>query len=162
MKTLRIEANQFDTIVAALEYYESAGMGQAHADRIRGIRDSLQAATSDYKLNAPTYYGSTPEHEAGKLPEWGSPKVPLVAYEAEGLRVVLGTHDLDDMSRPDIQIERRAQGWTIFLHPIGGGDSAGFAYILDDGRCFVQPERLSGFEVLDAGDDVPDLDKVSV
>ena len=38
-----------------------------------------------------------------------------------------------------VQVERRPNGWAIFLHPIGGGDPSGYVYFLDDGRSFVLP-----------------------
>ena len=53
----------------------------------------------------------------------------------------------DDMSKPDIQIERRPRGWAIFLHPLGGGDASGLVYFLDDGRSYIVPDGLANDEI---------------
>jgi hypothetical protein len=97
------------------------------------------------KVHVPTYYGGAFEKEVaeGEKPEFGDPYVPVLAREADGVRIVLGSHDYFDMSKPDIQIERRPNGWAIFLHPEAGGDASGFLYFLDDGRSFVSPENAT-------------------
>jgi hypothetical protein len=91
----------------------------------------------------PTYFGHAIAR--GKAPpsreEFAEPNVPVLISEAEGLRIVLGTHDPDDDEKPDIHIERRPGGWAIFLHPLGTGDPSGFVYFLDDGQSFVVPEN---------------------
>lgn len=73
--------------------------------------------------------------------DFGPPLVPVSVHPYDGLRVVLGAHDKEDYSKPDIQIERRPNGWAIFLHPVGGSDSAGVVYFHDDGRSFIDLSR---------------------
>src|SRR4051812_14098037 len=97
----------------------------------------------ELKIDVPTYYGAA---NCGRslnpeLPEFGMPRVPILARSADGIRIVLGSHDYEDCSMPDVQIERRPNGWAIFLHPVGGGDPSGLLYFLDDGRSFLLKER---------------------
>lgn len=84
----------------------------------------------------PTFYPSACD---GDEP-FGEPAVPIVAYEQDGLRVILGSDDTGNETAPDIHIERRRNGWAIFLHPVGDGDPSGYVYFLDDGRSFVVPD----------------------
>jgi hypothetical protein len=124
----------------------------------------MAADTSEIRLVVPTYnyqlYGE--QVDRYELPEFGEPHVPVLIHEAEGVRIVLGTHDYNDYSKPDIQIERRPNGWAIFLHPEGGGDPSGVVYFLDDGRSFVTPENDLGssnnIQFLECGEPVPDID----
>lgn len=101
---------------------------------------------SELKLIVPTYNANAfaDEIAAGKMQEFDAPFVPVLVRRAAGVRVVLGTHDFDDQSKPDIQIERRPNGWAIFLHPIGGGDPSGCVYFVDDGRSIVRRESSVG------------------
>jgi hypothetical protein len=73
--------------------------------------------------------------------EFDDSRTPVVVREADGVRIVLGSHDYWDPAKPDIQIERRHKGWAIFLHPVGGSDPSGYVYFFDDGRSFVVAER---------------------
>jgi hypothetical protein len=93
---------------------------------------------------APTYYRESEEPQSGGKAEFDEPYVPVVVRPADGIRIVLGTRDYFDHRAPDVQIERRSNGWAIFLNPIGGGDPSGCIYFLDDGRSFVAPERDVG------------------
>lgn len=117
-----------------------------------------------FKLNIPTYNASHFPREvaSGQLPEYGPPHVPVLVHEAEGVRIVLGSHDHNEMTAPDIQIERRPLGWAIFLHPVGGGDPSGYVYFHADGRSFLLPENGLGptpkIEVLESADRVPDME----
>lgn len=123
----------------------------------------LNADLKKFELKVPTYYGSVAEERATEfgLPEFDEPAVPVLIHEAEGVRIVLGTHDYDDLSKPDIQIERRPKGWAVFLHPEPGGDASGFVYFLDDGRSFVLPEfGENAIQWLDRGDIPPGIDEV--
>src|SRR5262249_21385044 len=97
------------------------------------------------ELIVPTYYGERNSKQAGMEdePDFGDPLVPVLVREADGVRIVLGSHDYDSET-PDIQIERRPNGWAIFLHPLGGSDPSGFVYFLDDGRSFLVPEYPVG------------------
>src|SRR3989442_10209151 len=98
-------------------------------------------ANHELKLSVPTYYGAV--HGKQNIlgsPDFDAPNVPVLIHEAEGVRIVLGTHDFNDLEKPDIQIERRPKGWAIFLHPVGGGDASGYVYFLDDGQSFLLKE----------------------
>jgi hypothetical protein len=118
----------------------------------------------EHRLTVPTYNASifVEQVDADVLPEFGPPHVPVVIREANGIRIVLGSHDYDDQDAPDIQIERRPRGWAIFLHPVGGSDASGYVYFVDDGRSFLLPENGLGptpsIEVVEREDSVPDMD----
>ena len=98
------------------------------------------------RLTVPTYNADLfpIETENHHMPEFGPPNVPVLIHQADGIRIVLGTYDREDLDRPDIQIERQPNGWVIFLHPIGGSDPSGYVYLRDDGRSFVLPENGLG------------------
>jgi hypothetical protein len=118
----------------------------------------------ELKLMVPTYLAErfATEDSNSDQPDFGEPNVPVLIREAEGVRIVLGTHEYEDYEKPDIQIERRPNGWAIFLHPLGGSDPSGFVYFLDDGRSFLAKEYALGptpaIEVLEAGHKVRELD----
>jgi hypothetical protein len=101
-----------------------------------------EAKVPELKLHVPTYNaGAFPNDVANHTrPEFGEPYVPVVVRPADGVRLVLGSHDYWNSDAPDIQIERRPRGWAIFLHPVGGSDPSGYVYFVDDGRSFVVPE----------------------
>ena len=113
------------------------------------------------RLEVPTYNANLfpKEVESDRMPEFGPPDLPVLIHQADGVRIVLGSHDLDDLSKPDIQIERQPNGWVIFLHPVGGSDPSGYVYFHDDGRSFLLPENGLGptprIEVLKSNDGVP-------
>jgi hypothetical protein len=96
----------------------------------------------ELKIFAPTYYGNIAAEKMALRAkrEFDDPYVPIVVRRADGLRIVLGSHDYFDGNAPDIQIERRPCGWAVFLHPVGGGDPSGLIFFLDDGRSFLIPE----------------------
>lgn len=122
----------------------------------------------ELKMYVPTYNASAfaKEVEAGERPDFGDPYVPVVVRDAAGVRIVLGSHDYFDCDAPDIQIERRPNGWAIFLHPMGGGDPSGQAYFLDDGRSFVIPESHLGstppIVALKSDETVSEIDNPSI
>jgi hypothetical protein len=93
------------------------------------------------KLHVPTFYGHQDQSIRSPKQEFDAPFVPVVIRDADGERIVLGSHDYWDADAPDLQIERRAAGWVIFLRPVGGGDQSGAVFFLDDGRSFVAPEN---------------------
>jgi hypothetical protein len=104
-------------------------------------------------LTVPTYIG----HQVGlPLPsmEYAEPKAALVAYEDRGVRVVLGSHDPED-PMPDVQIERRPNGWAIFLHPLGGSDPCAHVYFHDDGRSWLLKEQVGPTPELIEVEDLP-------
>jgi hypothetical protein len=85
----------------------------------------------------------------------------VVVHSADGIRVVLGTHEFLDVDAPDIMIERQPRAWAVFLHPIGGGDPAGYVYFLDDGRSYLLKDRWihedEGIRILEHDQRVPDI-----
>lgn len=96
----------------------------------------------EFLLRVPTFYGNV----NGENPEraihddFDQPFIPVLVREADGVRVVLGSHCSDDLDVPDILIERRPRGWTIFLHPVGSSDPSGYVFFNDDGSSFALPE----------------------
>ena len=96
-------------------------------------------AVAHLAITVPTYQGRTQAHAEGQVKEWDEPRVPVLVCEAEGVRIVLGSHDYT-ANKPDIAIERRPNGWCVFIHPEYGNDAAGYVYMLDDGRTFFQHE----------------------
>ena len=130
--------------------------------------DSIDAGESpfrprQFKLTVPTYNANYYDKKtfAALMEEYSEPNARVLVHEAEGVRIVLGTHDYDDMNKPDLQIERRANGWAIFLHPEGGGDPSGYIYFLDDGRSYLVREEFGGtpaIELIASVDDIEELD----
>jgi hypothetical protein len=106
----------------------------------------------ELKLIVPTYNGKWLEAPDRTVPEFDAPEVPVLVCPADGVRVVLGTHDYHDYTKPDIQIERRHNGWVIFLHPLGGSDASGFVVFLDDGRSLVAAEECGATEPIEFAD----------
>jgi hypothetical protein len=120
--------------------------------------DSIQ----QFHLRVPTYYGAVKEEVLREfnLPEYGEPETPVLVHSAAGVRVVLGTHKLADWDKPDVQIERRPNGWAIYLNP-SGGDPCGCVYFLDDGRSLLLPERgMYAIEVIHRKSEPPEIDVV--
>jgi len=95
--------------------------------------------------------------------DFGEPNVPVLIREGDGVRIVLGSHDYNDYTKPDVHIERRPYGWAMFLHPLGGCDPSGSVYFLDDGRSFLlranDIRSTEVIEVLEANECVPGLDR---
>ena len=118
----------------------------------------------ELRLLVPTYNGIlfADQIRLGLKPEFGPPRVSVLVREADGVQVVLGSHDFTDRDAPDIQIERHPRGWSIFLHPAGGGDPTVYVYFLDDGRCFLRNEETHASEdrivFLRPEDSVPHLE----
>ena len=101
------------------------------------------------ELTVPTYVGHRPS-----CTDYAEPHVPLVAYEDRGLRIVLGSHDPDEL-KADVQIERRPNGWAIFLHPLGGRDPCALVYFHDNGRSWLTKELAGPTPELIECDDLP-------
>lgn len=110
-------------------------------------------------LWAPTYFGHRHYARGGQEnKEFDNPQVPLLIQIAEGIRVILGTHNENDWNAPDVKIERRPKGWAIFLHP-SAGDPCGYVYFLDDGRSFfVKESGPTAIELIDDIEVIPELD----
>jgi hypothetical protein len=120
------------------------------------------------KLMVPTYNANLfPDQVANReMLEFGEPLTPVLVREADGLRIVLGSLDYDDLSKPDVKIERQPNGWAIFLHPVGESDPCGIVYFRDDGRSYLLKEGSYGaippIETLEPGSDVPGFHKNEV
>ncbi|HEV3144123.1 MAG TPA: hypothetical protein VGZ47_09590 [Gemmataceae bacterium] len=113
----------------------------------------------ELKLMVPTYYGRAIADHPGEMEgeDFGEPVVPILIHEADGIRILLGSH-CRDTEAPDVQIERRPNGWVIFLHPLPG-DEAGYVCFLDNGASMVIPETGNeALEIIDSFEDVPQLD----
>jgi hypothetical protein len=110
-------------------------------------------------LHVPTYYGiqRSRETEAQHRPEYGTPLVPISVAQADGVRLVLGDRPSRRRVRPDVQIERRPNGWAIFLQP-EFGDPVGYVYFLDDGQSFLVVEPTAGSRLQIVSDAPPQLD----
>ena len=123
---------------------------------------------NEFRLSVPTYYGSAicEEQGRGNLAEFDTPNVHVLVHEADGVRIVLGTHDYNDRSKPDVQIERRPKGWAIFLHPDAEDDASGYVYFLDDGRSFLSRNNYwsesGAIQVLEKGEDPPEIDDIDL
>ncbi len=115
------------------------------------------------KLMVPTYNGRWLDGSEIELADFDEPSVPVLVHQADGVRVVLGTHD-HDYEKPDIQIERRHNGWMIFLHPLGCSDASGYVVFLDDGRSFISKENGYGptepIEMVEHDDAIAELDDI--
>ena len=90
----------------------------------------------EFRLVVPTYNASyfAEEVERGEMPEYGLPQSAVLIRVVNGVRVVLGSHDFEDIEKPDILIERQPGKWMIFLHP-SGGDPRWKVSFLDGGQC---------------------------
>lgn len=140
-------------------YHRLRLTGSYRPDQIQ-IVDSVTApqfeepTVAEFTVTVPTYYGDHDPYPPGK-DEWDAPHVPVLVREADGLRIVLGSHDLNNSDAPDIYVERRPNGWAFFLHPEGGNDAAGFVYFLDDSdKAYVQPEWGNRLEWVEPASDV--------
>jgi hypothetical protein len=165
---MRLSERETATILAALDAWkDELGEGTewvvechnfgAHSplnrDEIDDLRTRLnkkgQLVTHDHVSDSwsaelPTFVGhqKSSDDDSTDEPEFVPPYVPVLAYEEDGLRIILGANDNDDDSRPDLKIERRPHGWAFFLHP-NAGDPIAFIYLLDDGRSFLMHELLT-------------------
>ena len=74
-----------------------------------------------FEMMVPTYNGKLLKDNPG-LQDFDEPEVPVFVGSMEGVRIILGSHDYHDCSKPDVLIERRHNGWMIFLHPLAGSD----------------------------------------
>jgi hypothetical protein len=124
----------------------------------------MEGAMREVKVYVPTYYGALLAKQVAKSdePEFGAPLVPLFIRDEDGLRVLLGAPHRDRDEDADILIERRPNGWAIFLHPLTGCDPIGCVYFLDDGRSFLAKELPLGptpaIQVLESHESVPGID----
>ncbi len=149
------------------DYRDDLQCSQIRSRRISSSSSTLTSqivrnAMDEFEMSIPTFYGASygdPTAFAHKE-EFDEPYVPLLASKQNGMRIVLGATDSEDGDSPDIHIERRPNGWAIFLHPRGEGDPSGYVYFLDDGRSYLVPvggpsDRI---RVLDDDETVPMID----
>ncbi len=113
---------------------------------------------NELKLFVPTNIGNLYPATQYAPPEFDKPYEPVLVREANGVRIVLGTHVYSNVEKPDVLIERRPNGWVVFLHPLGRGDASGIVCFHDDGRSYLLKE-WSGptppIVVLEPGEKVP-------
>jgi hypothetical protein len=104
--------------------------------------EPMERKLLEMKLLVPTYNGNLYGDAVtrNEKPEFGEPNVPMLIREADGARIVLGTHEYADYDAPDVQIERQPKGWAFFLRPLGGSDPCGYMYFRDDGQSYFRPE----------------------
>jgi hypothetical protein len=121
----------------------------------------MSEIVKELRLLVPTYNATLFPVEVAQhtMPEFGKPYKAVLVCEAEGVRIVLGTHEYNDVDTPDVQIERQPNGWVVFLHPLGGGDPSGMVYFHDDGRSYLLKEMACGLTpsivILEPGARVP-------
>lgn len=112
------------------------------------------------KLLVPTYNANWyPDKVANReVEEFGTPLTPLLCRESDGVRIVLGSHNFEDLDKPDVQVERQPNGWAIFLHPVGMSDPCGVLYFRDDGHSFLLQAHKYGptppIEILKPNSDI--------
>ena len=112
----------------------------------------------ELELYVPTYYGDANAKNGSDGEEYGDTSVKVLIQPYDGVRIVLGTHNPDEAGAADIQVERRAGGWAVFLHP-NSGDPCGSVFILDDGRSYVLPELYPPcIQIIDSIEEIPELD----
>ena len=121
----------------------------------------MSEIVKELQLLVPTYNANLFPAEVAQntMPEFGKPYRAVLIREAAGVRIVLGTHEYNDIDKPDVQIERQPNGWVVFLHPLGGSDPSGIVYFHDDGRSYLLKEMSGGptppIAVLEPGENVP-------
>lgn len=108
-------------------------------------------STVSRSILAPTYVG---HREPSARVDYTDPQVPIAIEEDRGLRIVLGTTHPREL-KPDVQIERRPNGWAIFLHPLGGSDPCALVYFHDDGRSWLTKELTGPTPELIECDNLP-------
>ncbi len=99
---------------------------------------------------------------ADRMPEYEDTNTPIVLTVDSGLRVLLGTHDTQDLGKPDVHIERQPNGWSILMTP-NGADPIACVYIHDDGRMFATSDDMTqplgrSVTLLEPAEPVPDFD----
>jgi hypothetical protein len=118
----------------------------------------------EFRFSVPSYQARncTEQVQLREALEFREPFVPVLIRRDNGVRVVLGSHEYEEMRQPDVYIERQPKGWLIALHPSAGGDPSGYVYFLDDGRSFLVKENVVGstvpIEVLDCHERIPEID----
>lgn len=111
----------------------------------------------------PTYLGATPAKQADdSLEEFGPPEVKVMTYRECGMRVILGIPNREFDHCPDIKVERRPNGWAIFLHPMPMGDPSGYVYFLDDGRSILIPDlwESASIQIRSPDEGIPEVDTI--
>lgn len=119
-----------------------------------------RSTTDSWKLRVtiPTYSG---HRNAELATNWGDdfvdPQVPVVIAQSAGVRLYLGTRDMNNEAAPSVQVERRTCGWAILIHPNAGDPVAAF-YMTDDGKSFVLPEKYVSHPLMVVDEIPPAID----
>ena len=153
---------EHDALLALVEALEGPNLAADVPLSVVAHHAAMANPIEGIRMAVPTYNGKWLE-EYPTLQEYDEPEVPVLICRAEGVRVILGTHDYHDYEKSDIQVERRHNGWMIFLHPFGGCDACGYVIMLDDGRSFVTPERGAGdygIQMVDYDEAMAELDDI--
>jgi len=98
-------------------------------------RKAEGVANTKFIVDVPAYYGTEDQ-------EFGEPTQHVVVSSDNGVRIQLGGEGCPERDEfpPELVVERRPNGWCLFIISEGGGDASGFVFMLDDGRCFAVPE----------------------
>lgn len=128
---------------AVLKFLNETNLSDEYVHRIVAFAKEMveRGHAVEVAFQVPTFYGHAYPGAVrdGLVPEFGPPLVPILVQRVDGLRLVLGSCDAFDQA-PDVQIERRPNGWAMFLHPASSGDPSGYVYFIDDGHSFVVPD----------------------
>ena len=142
----------------------SKGSKTESSDCDLSIAGRSERGSPELRLLLPTYVGRRNSVLGMDSDDFGNPYIPVLVHLAEGLRIVLGSQSYEDFDAPDIQIERRPNGWAIFLHPLGGGDPSGCVYFLDHGRSYLLKENsfsTNAIVVLDSNEEPREVDDLA-
>ncbi|WP_254512958.1 hypothetical protein [Anatilimnocola floriformis] len=172
---MKFTERELSTIVEALDFWEEGLydedqriMDESQLSREsplsqREVRDLLQRFLDEReKANSssrddvgaelvvfvPTYVRErnltiSPNTEAG---EYTYSKTPILIGCSSGLRLILGARDKSDVSKPDLLVERRPHGWSVFVHP-NAGDPVAVLAIRDDGESFLVPANEGALRI---------------
>lgn len=119
---------------------------------------------SRLQFRIPTYVGAKAAPAATGHRDFADPIAAIYVSADHNLFIELSPTVGDERIPPNIQIERRPQGWAIHLHPLANSDPSGTVFFLDDGRSFLVIEPGEGptrpLLVLQGDEDAPALDPI--
>ena len=133
-----------------MECHNFSGHSPLTRDEVDDLRYKLKEsrevvtgnhASESWHVEVPTFVGHQEElrKSTEESTDFAEPYVPILFYEEDGVRIIFGTGDKEDDSKPDLRIERRPHGWAFFFHP-NAGDPVAVLYLLDDGRAYLLRE----------------------
>src|SRR5688572_28766226 len=97
-----------DWICKVHDFRKHLPLSKREVDQLRQrLKSRHQAGESgeaiqSWRLLVPTYLATTNSQQDGNsdAPDFGPPVMPVLIHEAEGIRLVLGTHNYQDWSKP--------------------------------------------------------------